>query len=260
MPSDLRQTAAWWSGRARLAGLHACVSAVVLLAVLLAVVLVWYPPPLYQLQGLGAILLLLGMVDACLGPLATLVIAGPRKPARELKRDISVIAALQLAALIYGVWTIHAARPAYVVFNADRFDVVAATDVAADYFGKPIDGPFARLPQFGPQWVFSTQPDDVEERNAILFSATAGGADIKNFPNLYRPWPGNADVVRGKARPVRELLSQHPEMTSAVTTRAKEAGLSADQVLWLPIMGRESAGVVLLDGRDLSRLGSLASQ
>lgn len=258
MPSDLDQSAAWWPRRARLAGLHACFSAVVLLAVLLAVVLVWYPPPLYQLQGLGAILLLLGLVDACLGPLATLVVAGPRKPARELKRDIAVIAVLQLAALIYGVWTIYAARPAYVVFNADRFDVVVVTDVAADYFGKPITGPFAKLPQRGPHWVHAAQPTDVEQRNAILFSAIAGGADVKNFPNLYQPWPGDAAAVRRKVRPLTELLSQQPAMTAEVTAAARKAGLDADQMLWLPIVGRYADGAVLLDQRDLRRIGALA--
>jgi len=250
----------WLPQRLRLAALHACSSALVLAAVLLLAVLTWYPPPLFSLQGLGSIVLLLGLVDVCLGPLATLVIAAPNKPRPELRRDIAMIIALQLIALLYGIWTIYAARPAYVVFNADRFDVVAATDIAADYFGKPIGGPFAKLPQLGPRWVHAEQPADVAERNAILFSAAAGGADVKNFPNLYKAWPGEESVVRRHARPVPELLSEQPALTPAVSAVAADTGLAAGEMLWLPIVGRHAEGIAILNGRDLHVVAALGSR
>jgi hypothetical protein len=40
-------------------------------------------------------------------------------------------ALLQISALIYGVYIVYQARPAFIVFTIDRFEVVAANEPAS---------------------------------------------------------------------------------------------------------------------------------
>ena len=144
--------------RLRWAAGHVAVSAAVVGTIVLATLFIWYPPPLAALQGLGVILLLLAVVDLSLGPLCTLLIASPKKTRAHIARDVAVIGLVQAVALGYGVYTVWVARPAYIVFNKDRFDVVGASELAHDYFGKRTHGEFASPPLGRAQWVPCTSP------------------------------------------------------------------------------------------------------
>ena len=47
---------------------------------------------------------------------------------KSLKFDLSVIAAIQLSALIYGAYALYQVHPVYITFNVDRFTLVSARD------------------------------------------------------------------------------------------------------------------------------------
>src|SRR5690606_22701846 len=107
--------------------IHLLLSVLVALASLFWVFTIWYPALLHQALAVTHILLLLVIVAMTLGPLLTLVVYKPGKP--TLFFDLTVIAALQLSALAYGLWTVAEGRPAWLVFNVDRFDVVQVVDI-----------------------------------------------------------------------------------------------------------------------------------
>ena len=67
--------------------------------------------------------------DLVLGPLITFTIFDKRKPWPELRRDLAIVVALQLAALGYGLHTVIIARPVVLALEEDRFRVVAAPGV-----------------------------------------------------------------------------------------------------------------------------------
>ena len=96
-------------------------------AVLVFMLTVWYPRPLFEAAGGDRLIFILMAVDVTLGPLITLIIFKAGK--RGLKFDLAVIASLQLAALVYGMHTVYLARPVYLVFTKDRFDLVSAADL-----------------------------------------------------------------------------------------------------------------------------------
>ena len=62
--------------------------------------------------------------DLVLGPLISLVIYDSTKARGKLIMDYSIIGAIQLAAMIYGVYIVAGTRPVYVAFNKDRIEVV----------------------------------------------------------------------------------------------------------------------------------------
>jgi hypothetical protein len=231
--------------RLKFALTHLAVSALVVGIFLVVVLLVLFPAPIARLEGVYAVLALVIVVDVCLGPLLTGIVANPKKPRRELARDLSLIALVQLAALGYGAYSVVVARPAFVVFNTDRFDIVTPSELV----WREADGvqaAFKSAPRFGPEWVQAVPPKDVAKRNELLFEAVQGGADLKNLPHLFQPWPAEPESVRERIRPLSELIELGEAQRGAVTRALQTANASAAEVGYVPLLGRQATGVVLL--------------
>src|SRR5690348_12777714 len=94
-------------------GLHLLISIAIAAGVVTVMLSLWYPGPLFEAAGGNDLLLILVGVDVAVGPLITLVIFRPGKPG--LKFDLSAIAALQIAALAYGMHAVYLGRPAFIV-------------------------------------------------------------------------------------------------------------------------------------------------
>src|SRR6185437_11199982 len=107
---------------------HICSSAIVLSAILGALYFGWYRWPGWYVTGVMTVMAILIGVDLTLGPLVTFLIANPRKPRRELVRDVGVVVTVQLIALIYGASALWIGRPMYYVFWVNGFKVVAASE------------------------------------------------------------------------------------------------------------------------------------
>src|SRR5262245_16982852 len=115
--------------RFRAFGWHLGGSVLALLIVLGTLYLGWYRWPGWYVTGAFRLLPILIGVDVALGPLVTLLIASPRKSARALARDISVIGAVQLVALCYGSYTLWEGRPLYYAFSVNQLTLVQAQDI-----------------------------------------------------------------------------------------------------------------------------------
>lgn len=226
--------------------LHLAGSIAIVGSSVLFVLLVWYPPPLAELQGLRSIILLLAAVDLILGPLATLIVANPRKPSAELGRDISVIVVVQFSALVYGLYTAYSARPAFVVYNADRFDVITASELTAERLNEAKRKEFQTIPLWGPHIVYARPPESSNERLAMTMSAALGGADIKDFPRLYLPWKERDLAVASKLRSLDELRSRNPERAEEIDDVARTASSPVDGLAYLPLIGRVDKGAVIV--------------
>jgi hypothetical protein len=210
-----------------------------------------YPPPLAQLEGVLLVLMLVVLVDLCLGPLLTLVVANPRKPRASLVRDVGAIVIVQIAALGYGAYSVYVSRPAFVVFNTDRFDIVTPSELVwqdSDRSGTP----GISLPYFGPVWVQALPPSSLEERNRLLLATVLGGPDLKHLPHLFHTWPTDGAAAISRAKPVSELAKLSSEHRKAVDAAIKTAGLSDAETVYVPLLGREATGAVLLRRPDAS--------
>ena len=95
--------------RFRAAATHLGLSLLVASAIFLPVYFFWYPSALFDTAGGRDLFLLIAAVDVTLGPLLTLIVF--RSGKKGLAFDLSIIAAMQLVALSYGVWVLFEARP-----------------------------------------------------------------------------------------------------------------------------------------------------
>src|ERR1700741_2187941 len=112
-------------------GLHLLGSASALTLILGGLYLGWYRWPGWYLAGALRVLVIVAIVDVGLGPTLTLIVANPRKLRRALARDIGIIVAVQVVALIYGATTLWQGRPLYYTFSVNRLELVQASDIDA---------------------------------------------------------------------------------------------------------------------------------
>jgi len=230
--------------------LHLLLSLMVAIGVLFWVFNVWYPVPLHRALAVTHIFLLLIIVDMVLGPILTLLVYKPRK--KTLVLDLVVIAALQLSAMIYGLWSVAQGRPAWLVFNGDRFDVVQVVDIDPRHRAQA--APEYQAPSwFGPGWVGADFLASGKYRNEILFEAAFGGPDIAQRPFLYRPLAEFAEDIQSRAQPL-ERLADYNDAETVATTLAKWPQASG----WVPLMARAQPMVVLLKDDNTDVLGIVA--
>lgn len=248
-----------WRYRLRAGGIHFGISLVVALLTILFVYGVWYPGALSALQGVSHIVLIMLGVDVALGPLLTTVVFRPGKSLRALRFDLTLIGLAQLAALIYGVHTVASGRPAYLVFNIDRVDVVAVSDI------DPASQQRARLQGapgvswFGPLTVAARLPEDRALRSQLTEAAMEGGPDLAQRPEWYLPFQQEREAVLEASQPIERL--RKAEMDAAT-----EAGLlgrygrEAAALRYLPLVGKERDGVAIIDAATGDLLGFEALQ
>lgn len=220
-------------------GVHLGLSVFIALLVLVLVFYIWYPAPLHKAVGVTHIFLLLLTVDVILGPCLTFVIF--KKGKKTLKFDLAVIAALQFTALSYGLYTVAEGRPAWLVFAADRFDLVRVMDLDTRY-PERVKEPYRSVPWLGPRWVAALPPEDQEENSTLTLEAVFSGFDLPQRPYLYAPLEAAGEMIKAKALPLNELGKFNE--ADAVETALKDWP-QADA--WLPLMSNAKPMVVLLD-------------
>jgi len=116
---------------------HMAISLVIFFILLFFITQYWYPEILFDTgNGWKAIAMIVG-IDLILGPLLTLIVFNHNKS--SLKFDLSVIALIQTAALIYGTWTIHQTRPIALAFINSSFITIFANSTLSDALEDKIE-------------------------------------------------------------------------------------------------------------------------
>ncbi|WP_454254525.1 TfpX/TfpZ family type IV pilin accessory protein [Pseudomonas sp. Marseille-Q8238] len=218
--------------------IHLLLSACLGLAVVYLVFFVWYPAPLHAAVGVTKIFLLLMGIDVVLGPCLTLLVY--KRGKKSLAMDLSIICALQFGALLYGLHAMAEGRPAWLVFVDDHFQLVRANEVD----GRRLSEAKAeyRDPSWaGPRWVFAVEPENIAEKNDLLFESVFAGVGIAQRPNLYQPL-SLAEFFVQKARKPLALLKEYNTQSSV------EAILGAYPEVdgWVPLKASQRDMVVLL--------------
>jgi hypothetical protein len=225
------------------APIHFAASVVIAAIVVAAMLLLWYPRPYFQAAGGATLLLLLIGVDIVIGPLLTLLVFDPAK--KSLRMDLAVIAALQVAALAYGSWIMFNARPAYVAFAGDRFELVAANEIADDDLAQAAPG-FRRLPLTGPKVVGTALPTDVAQRYQLGQVSLIGGS-IGLFPQHYVPYAAVARSALTRSQPLSTLRQKHPDNAVEIDQFVAAQGKGNAALRFLPLQGRHARMSVVVD-------------
>lgn len=238
------------------AGWHLLASALVASVAAGLVFGVWFPYPYRELVGGRELFLIVVAVDVVCGPLLTLVMFNHLKSRRELVLDMSLVALIQLAALVYGLHTVVEARPVYLAFEVDRFRAVTMADVQLDKL-RPELGGLHVIGWSGPRVIGVRQPKDNEEMMRSL-DLSLGGIDQAVRPDWWVPYEEVRSRVLAKARPVSELGEKRPDQKALIDNSILESGLQEGRLRWLPITSFQSAGWVAFVDATSAEIRSFA--
>lgn len=237
------------------AGIHLGVSLAVAFMAAALVFEVWYPYPYREISGGRELFLLLVAVDVVMGPLLTLAIFDRRKSNKVLRRDLTVIGLLQMAALAYGLWTMMLARPVHLVFELDRFRVVHAVDVQP---GSLVQAPaeFQRLPLAGPTRLSLREFKDSKESFDATMAAVQG-LTLSAQPQLWQSYQkAQAQVVR-VSRPLAELKSRFPGRVADIDAalKAQLPSHPTEVIGYVPMIGRQTFWTAFIDTKTAEVIG-----
>jgi hypothetical protein len=234
---------------------HLSISAALACIMLAALFLVWYPGPLFEAQGGQGLFLLLTGIDVTIGPLITLLIFKPGK--KGLRFDLAVVALLQLAAFSYGAWTAFSARPAFLAFHNDWFEVVPAYALEPQMLADAPYEEFRSVGFSGPRLIVTQMPTSPDEEARALMSAMAG-YDITYYPKYYLPYSPNSRATLRKSRAVADLRALNPAEGGRIDRFLDEHGRSDATVRYLPVRTRGEFLTAMLDAESGEFLGLLA--
>ena len=206
--------------------------------------LVWFPDPFQTMIGGTELFLLVVGCDLALGPLLSLVIYNSRKSRRKLVIDYSIVAVLQIAALVYGVYVIAGSRPVFVAFSVDRMEIVTAREITDKELAEVKRPEFAKLSMTGPRLVGIDVPS--EDRPDALFQAVQGN-DIYLRPKFFVPYETRLDDVRKRAKPISELTKRKPDSKPLIEDAMADTKLPADRIRWVPAHHSQGFWTTLID-------------
>lgn len=242
---------AW--NRWKASGTHFLICVAIAISVVTLMLTLWYPRPLFEAAGGNDLLFILVGVDVTIGPLLTLVVFRAGKPG--LRFDLAVIALVQVAALLYGGYVVFLARPAFVVFVKDRFEVVSAVELEPEELAAAKYPQFRHAPLGGPGLAAAEMPTDPDERNKVVQAAFAG-RDMQEFPRLWVPYEERRAEVLSKAKPLEQMRSDE-DVGAAIDEYLAAAGAGAKDVPALLLRTRFAWLVVLLDPKTAAPIKML---
>jgi len=235
-------------------GLHLLGSATVLTLTLGALYLGWYRWPGWYLADVPHVLTVLVGVDIVVGPTLTLIVASPRKPLRVLARDIAVIVAFQLSALLYGTAVLWSGRPLYYAYSENCLQIVQANDIDPGdlQLAREQHSPFTPHWYSLPRWVWAPLPDDSKVRKDIVSSAIQGGYDVVEMPRYFKPWEQGLPALRTQLKSVDDIRFFTKPEKKKLKQRMQAAGFATDQRNGIPLTGRGHRLLAVIDPASLT--------
>jgi hypothetical protein len=212
---------------------HLVISAAVVALAALLVFGVWYPSPWRQLLGVAGVFGLVVGVDLVCGPLLTLVLANPKKSRKERRVDLSLVGAIQLIALAYGLWSVFGARPVALVFEVDRLTIISANEVQIDQLNQAPEG-LRALPWAGINLVGARGPSSSAEYLESLDISLKGVTPAMR-PAWWVPYDAVRPEVLKRAKPLVELVKVRPQQAASFESAVAKSGFQIETLRYLPL-------------------------
>lgn len=231
--------------RFKAASAHLLISAVIAAATLTLMLALWYPPGLFSAMGGMELAILIVGIDVAIGPLLTLIVFDTRK--KNLLLDLAAIAILQLAALSYGIFAMHAGRPVFMVATDTSLAIVTANEIEPEELAKTPREEFRHLSLTGPQLVAAIPPTDSEELSNIAFAAFGGGG-IQHFPKYYVPYGDARAQTIAASRPLTDL-NPGDEDKARLDRYLQRSGRQATALRCLPVKARRGLLTAILSAQ-----------
>ncbi|WP_180178084.1 TfpX/TfpZ family type IV pilin accessory protein [Acinetobacter sp. YH01005] len=214
---------------------HLGISCLIAFIILVWVFYVWYPSPLATAVGVIHIFLLILVIDIIIGPVLGFLVYKDGK--KTLKFDLSVIIFLQIAALLYGLFSIEQGRPAWLVYSIDRFELVRKNEIITEHL-EQVKPQFKQPSWLQPQYIAVEFAKDKKQREDDMFAEVLGGISIAQKPERYVDFTKALPQIKKRAKSlnnleqfndheqVRKILAKYPQATGYVPLKANAVDMT----------------------------------
>jgi hypothetical protein len=239
--------------------LHLLGSATALTLILGTLYFGWYRWPGWYLADAKTVVAVLVGVDLVIGPLMTFVIASKIKSRRELTRDIGIIVAIQICALVYGATSLWSGRPLYYAFSENVLQMVQAYDIDSQEseLGRQQNAQLAPQWYSLPRWIWAPLPSDPEEAKKIVTGAITGADDVISMPRYFKPWEQGLPSLRGHLKKVDDVSYFSRGEKKKLKELMQASGFGIDQSNTMPLTGRSRPMLAVFDVANLKIVGLL---
>ena len=198
--------------KVKAASVHLLISVLVFIIFLYFILYEWYPEPFFTAQGGWQGIRLMAFVDLVLGPTLTLIVYNHLKQRKYIIFDISVIVAVQIAALILGGYTVYSQRPIALVYWGTAFYTVTNDD----YHKQGLETPdFSQYSQYIPPLIYSrpvATEAELESSNRLTSKMIPAYAHIE----FYAAIEDNMEDILSNEVNMNEVMLTNPTMSKRI--------------------------------------------
>lgn len=231
---------------------HFFISIIIFTLFVLLLLYLWFPAPYFSASGGWQGLKIAATVDLILGPLLTLVVFNIKKPKKELVRDLSIIATIQISALVWGMATIYQQRPLMITFWDGQFHTLSADVLKMAKISQKTLEPFG---DNFPVYIYTKPPTGDTAKQKHLNKLFAGtSANLQ--PELYHPLAKHYDAVFEHNIDLNQSLENNPELKNQVDTLLEKSNTKLEENYYLPLNSFYGKFVLVFD-KNNKRIGHL---
>lgn len=215
--------------------IHFGLSLLVFISFILILRTYWYPEPFFTASGGWQGLKIVALVDLVLGPLLTFIAYNHLKTIRELRTDISIIVALQLSALVWGINTVYHQRPIAITFWENSFYTVTSADVSNQYENSPQLVKLINNPRH-----FYIVPKPTTIASTLAMKQTVHKRQLPEFMliNQFRSIKENFDELKYQSIDINEIISINKAMKTKLIKILEHSKTSIDENIYLPLISK----------------------
>jgi hypothetical protein len=216
-------------------GIHFLLSLTAFSIFVLVLLYAWFPEPFFTasggIQGLKIVIL----VDLVLGPLLTFVVFDLNKPRAELLRDLSIIALLQLSALIWGIYAMSGQRPVALVFWEHEFYTVPYSALDQHYTDT---AEFQKLADRPRQLIYAEKPTSLEGIEAMLQRVNDLDLPPHHQIELYHSFEEGFALAKQHQVDIQEIIQHNPDMQQQLRELLQSKNQAMDELIYLGLKSR----------------------
>ncbi len=174
-------------------------------------------------------------IDVVIGPIFTLLVYKEGK--KTLKFDLIIIVLIQLLAFVYGFYSIAQGRPAWIVFNVDRFELVRKNEIVDQNINQA-QPQFQQPSWLKPQFVATEFSKNIEQHNNDMFAEVLGGISIAQRPERYVDFIQAKEQIQQREQKldllqqynnkpdVEKILAKYPQATAFLPLKASAVDMT----------------------------------
>ncbi len=219
--------------------IHLLLSAVIISALISLALIFWFPSPFLGVTNFKDIALILIAIDLILGPLLTFVVFNPKK--KSLRFDLSVIVAIQIMGLSYGLYMLYLTHPVYVTYYEKSFNIITAKDARPDQ-AKLADYRISKLSS--PKLAYMTYDEDTN--NKLFNEMLDGESEIEARTDYYIPYENHLDDILAQSLDTAKIFSEKNMDDASREFLNKNNNI--EEFAFLPLVnGSTNNGIIVLN-------------